>query len=130
MPIVTYLQMRERGELRPRYCNDRQLVIRETVLPQWQLNRFLYQLVGEPWHWADKLVWSDERWRRYAAKVRTFVACYGGNLAGYYELLRHPREPSVQISYFGLAPGVIGRGLGGPLLTDATDKAGAWAGDE
>lgn len=123
MPTLTYLQMFDRAEIRSRKSGDPQFSIREALLPQWKLNRFLYELVGEQWQWIDKLVWNEEEWREYAARVRTFVATYAGNIAGYYELLNHPDEPSMQISYFGLAPEFIGRGFGGPLLTDALERA-------
>jgi GNAT superfamily N-acetyltransferase len=123
---VTYLQMLSSAELRPKYCDDPRFHVRETVTPQWRLNRFLYQLVGERWHWVDKLPWTDEEWHAYAQWVRTFVALYGGNIAGYYELLRYDEQRSVQISYFGLAPEFIGRGLGAALLTHALEQAWAW----
>lgn len=126
MPTLTYLQMLSRADLRPRHSDDGLFVIRERLVPQWQLNRFLYQLVGEQWHWVDKIKWSSAEWECYVAKVRTCVATYGGNIAGYYELLRHAAEPSVQISYFGLAPEFIGRGFGPALLTDALERAWQW----
>ena len=49
-------------------------------------------------------------------------AYYDGSLAGYYEL-RRDDEGGVEIAYFGLLPGFIGRGLGGALLTSAIEDA-------
>ena len=43
-------------------------------------------------------------------------------LAGYYEL-RWDNEGGIEIAYFGLLPGWIGRGLGGALLTSAIEEA-------
>jgi len=50
----------------------------------------LYQFVGKPWGWIDKLAWSDDRWRDYVGSdnLRTWVAWHGGAIAWYYELLR------------------------------------------
>ena len=46
-------------------------------------------------------------------------------MAGWYELRRVPEDGSVEIAYFGLMPGAIGRGLGKALLGCAVRDA--WA---
>ncbi len=45
-----------------------------------------------------------------------------GESAGYFELQRHD-DGAVEIVYFGLTPGFIGRGLGGMMLTRAVREA-------
>jgi GNAT superfamily N-acetyltransferase len=118
--------MLERAALRPaRRAAD--LDVRECEVPQWELNRFLYQLVGGPWQWTDKLVWSEAQWRAWAESpdLRTWVAYHRGAVAGYYELHRQG-EGDVEIAYFGLAAGFIGRGFGGDLLTRTIESAWAW----
>jgi GNAT superfamily N-acetyltransferase len=122
-----YLHTTVASELRPRHSSDPRFVVREAVVPQWQLNRFLYFLVGEEWEWVDKRSWSDQRWRDYVASegLRTFVAFLEGNIAGYYELSRD-EAGAVEIAYLGLASQFIGRGLGAALLTDALERAWAW----
>lgn len=124
---TTYLQMMSAQELKPRPTSDPQFEIRETAVRQWQLNRFLYCFVGEPWAWVDKRQWSDEQWQSYVASedLRTFIALFGGSIAGYYELHRDD-SGSVEIAYFGLTPEFLGLGLGGALLTDAISRAWAW----
>ena len=124
---MTYLQMTAAAELRPRESPDARFEVRETIVSQWQLNRFLYFLVGEQWAWMDKRQWTDEQWQSYVAseQLRTFVALFGGSIAGYYELQRDDAQ-AVEIAYFGLAPDFIGRGFGGALLTDAISRAWAW----
>ena len=42
--------------------------------------------------------------------------------AGYFELEAQP-EATSQITYFGLLPSFIGKGIGGYLLTQAVDRA-------
>lgn len=122
--IITYLEMREAGELKPKCCDDPKFEIRECVPPQWQQNRSLYLEVGERWSWTDKRDWSDEQWREYVEtkSLRTFVGNYDGVTAGYYELLGSP-DSEVEITYFGLLPAFMGRGLGGALLTSAIQEA-------
>jgi GNAT superfamily N-acetyltransferase len=125
--VVTYLEMHSPAEFRPKWSADPQLVIREAKVRQWPLNRFLYFYVGGDWSWNDKRVWSDEQWRQYVepASLRTFVAYYGGAVAGYYELERD-NDGHVQIKYFGLTPPFVGRGLGAALLSDAITHAWKW----
>jgi GNAT superfamily N-acetyltransferase len=110
--------------LRPKRCPDPGFSIRECTVKQWQYNRFLYTTVGAQWKWTDKLTWSDDVWRAYAEAddLRTNVAYLDGSPAGYYELHTDSAR-DVQIAYFGLLPRFIGRGLGGPLLTDAIEVA-------
>ncbi|GAA3684801.1 GNAT family N-acetyltransferase [Nonomuraea antimicrobica] len=88
------------------------------VTPEYA--RFLYGLVGGPWHWTDRLGWSRRQWAEELAVQGTeFWILYGGGLPlGYVHL--HPTQEEdgthVEIRYFGLTEQAIGRGLGGRLL--------------
>jgi GNAT superfamily N-acetyltransferase len=89
-----------------------------TMVADPSFNRDLYARVGARWSWTDRLVWGDEEWAAWAARVETWVARVAGDdLAGYYELDRG--GGSVEIAIFGLLPGFERRGLGGWLLTHA-----------
>jgi GNAT superfamily N-acetyltransferase len=120
---TTFLEMRDRAQLRPKTSDEPRFRILEASVRQWELNRFLYALVGSPWGWRDKLTWTDERWKAYAESqtLRTFVGYWDGAPAGYFEL--SSAADGVEIAYFGLAPRFIGKGLGGPLLTRAIEEA-------
>ena len=124
---TTYLQMTAPADMRPRKSPDPRFDVSEAIVSQWPLNRFLYCLVGEPWAWTDKRQWTDQQWESYVTSehLRTFVARFGGSIAGYYELQRDERR-AVEIAYFGLTPEFLGRGFGGALLTDAIARAWAW----
>lgn len=106
------------------------LEIRSVEVPQFQFNRFLYQLIGEVWQWTDKLSWTDEQWTALvdSENHQTWVAYYQGAIAGYYELTKEGE--SVEILYFGLAPQFIGKGFGGYLLSSAIQSAWNWEGVE
>ena len=121
-----YLESRNGADLKPASDPGGVQVV-EARVKQWQFNRFLYQLVGSPWEWTDKLGWSDQQWREYAEadNLRTWVAWVDGSPAGYFELQLQPGN-DVEIRYFGLAPGFIGRGIGGYLLTETIRKAWDW----
>lgn len=130
-PLTTYyLQMESPDALKAKPLPDSLTVI-ECEEPQYQLNRFLYQLIGGDWEWGDLDDWSDEQWRARVESDdhRTWVAYYRGSIAGYYELHR-PDGVSTEILYFGLAPGAIGKGFGGPLLSHAIESAWRWSGTE
>lgn len=58
--------------------------------------------------------------------MRVWELLVGDESAGYFELQRHD-DGSAEITYFGLTPAFIGRGLGGPMLTHAAREAFAMA---
>lgn len=88
--------------------------------------RALYRLVGERWHWRDRLAWPDERLAAWLARadVAIWVLTAGDAPAGFFELHRH-QQGHVEIVYFGLAEPYIGRGIGGWMLGRAAEAA--WA---
>ncbi len=120
---TTYLEMTTRDQLRPKKTADTRFWICEAAVKQGAFNRFLYVFVGSAWAWHDKLSWSEAEWKAYAESdaIRTFVAYYDGSPAGYFELSL--QGETIEIAYFGLAPRFIGKGLGGPLLTEALETA-------
>ena len=127
--ITYYLEMRSTEQLRSKPLPP-ELTVVECQIKQFPFNRFLYQLVGGPWQWTDKLSLSDAQWRDLVEHPghRTWVAYHQGAIAGYYELQRVGND--VEILYFGLVEAFFGRGFGGPLLSHALASAWAWAGTE
>ncbi len=121
-----YLEMMSATELRPKPL-PAELQIIECEVPQPELNRFLYQLVGRQWEWSDLDTWSIADWQALVEQPchRTWVAYYKGAIAGYYEL-HQAADFNVEIRYFGLAPQFLSRGFGGPLLSHAIESAWAW----
>lgn len=90
------------------------------------LYRRLYADVGGPWHWHDRLAWTDARLAEHLASPAIVVweLRADGESAGFFELQRYA-DGSVEIAYFGLRPAFVGRGLGGEMLTRAAREA--WA---
>jgi GNAT superfamily N-acetyltransferase len=88
--------------------------------------RHLYTEVGGPYHWVDRLAWTDDEIAAYLADpgLELWVLRSGGEVAGYFEL-RRDGEGAVEIAYFGLLPAFVGCGLGKFLLTRAVERA--WA---
>jgi GNAT superfamily N-acetyltransferase len=120
---ITYLEMTDRAGLRRARDPEVPFLVTRAEIPSPEMNRFFYKEVGGQWLWYERLVWDDARWLQYLERpeVETWVGYLRGTLAGYFELERE--EGDVQIAYFGLLPRFIGKGLGGPLLTKAIERA-------
>lgn len=128
MPDVTiyYLEMHALDALQVKPL-PAELSVVEACVKQYQVNRMLYELVGEAWDWNDKADWTAERWRDYAEadSIRTWVATCTGSIAGYFELKKIDQHTN-ELAYFGLAGKFIGRGFGGALLSQAVIEAWQW----
>jgi GNAT superfamily N-acetyltransferase len=120
------LEMRSPADLRPAPRPDLDLRLTRAELASPEFARFLYTAVGGDWYWLDRLGWTYAQWEERLSRpgLETWAAYVCGTPAGYFEL--DPQEAgSVEIAYFGLLPGFIGKGLGGWLLTQAIERA--WA---
>lgn len=120
----TYLRMTARDQLVPARSGDVRARIERVHDCPLSFYRYLYVEVGRAYHWVDRLVWSDERWRERLVQpsLQLYLLTWAGAPAGYYELERHP-DGSVEIAYFGLLPEFLRRGLGKHLLSDAVVNA-------
>lgn len=123
VPVVTwYYEMRDPQELRPGRVG--QASVERVAAPSADLSRAFYEHVGRDWSWVGRLSWTDKEWadwvRRHGYEI--WIARVGETPAGYLELDGNPAG-DVEIAYFGLLPGYIGRGLGGQLLTAGVRRA-------
>jgi GNAT superfamily N-acetyltransferase len=86
--------------------------------------RYLYAEVGRPWHWLDRLPWSDELIVAHLSQkgLEIWMLYCDGAPAGFAELKRDA-DLSVEIAYFGLLPDFIGRRLGGAFLSAVLAEA-------
>jgi GNAT superfamily N-acetyltransferase len=119
-----YLEMRSRTALRPAKLDDASIRVERVDPCPPALWRLLYTEVGRSHHWVDRLGWSDEEIRAHLAAdgLSIWLLSVQGAPGGYFEL-RADEDGGVEIAYFGLFPGLIGRGLGGHLLTVAVETA-------
>jgi GNAT superfamily N-acetyltransferase len=122
--VRTYLELRDRESFRPARVlrDDARVVRRDRCSPEDY--RRLYRLIGGPWHWRDRLSWSDETLRAHlgSPEIGVWELLVAGESAGYFEL-RRTAPDEIELAYFGLAPLFIGQGLGGLLLTSAVEQA-------
>ncbi|HET9146496.1 MAG TPA: GNAT family N-acetyltransferase [Acetobacteraceae bacterium] len=85
--------------------------------------RDLYNRVGQPWLWWLRRMMPDEMLGRLLADPSTAIHLLrvDGEVAGFFEL-DASSWPDVNLSYFGLLPDYIGRGLGWPMLRAAIEQ--------
>ena len=86
--------------------------------------RYLYREVGRPWHWIDRLPWSDEHIRSHVSSpgIEIWLLTHDTVPAGFAELER-ATDGGVEIVYFGLLPEFIGRQAGRPFLEAIVGRA-------
>ena len=123
---IYYLEMRG-ADLHSARALPPELAIHEACIKQYQVNRMLYQLVGEDWDWNEKSNWTNTDWQAYAEadSLRTWIAYHQGSIAGFFEL-RQIDSQCNELAYFGLAAKFIGKGFGAALLSAAIIQAWQW----
>ncbi|MDT7950660.1 MAG: GNAT family N-acetyltransferase [Acetobacteraceae bacterium] len=86
--------------------------------------RYLYGTVGGPYLWWLRRTLSDAELASILRNpaVSVHVLYQGGEPAGFFELDNSPR-PTINLSYFGLMPHAVGRGLGAAFLGAAIETA-------
>lgn len=120
----TYLEMRSPNDLlAARRPQDTPRLERMEGCPA-SFFRYLYGEVGRPYHWFERLTWTDAQVQGHLADptVTLWLMTSQAAPAGYFELRAHG-DRSVEIAYFGLLPEFLGRGWGGYLLTRAVETA-------
>jgi len=89
----------------------------------FQLNKFFYKNIGKNHRWVDRLAWIDNQWIDYVSdkKVKTYVLKHKNDLAGFFELMFHPKKKEAEIAYFGLLEEYQNKKLGSYLLCKAIE---------
>ncbi len=128
----TYLEISSRQQLVPGQCPSVPATL-ERIDPcsvdAWQA---LYRQIGAPWHWHDRDAWDQSALAAHLARpeIRIFrvtvdLGSEWTDDAGFLELEWHG-DGSVEIAYIGLDQRVLGRRLGGWLVSEAVRTAFAW----
>lgn len=120
---TTYMDMREPSGFESPHIEGKPEMRRRTkVKPEEHL--MLYEAVGKDYQWVDRSIMPEEELRAILEDdlVELHTLHVDGKLAGYFELDRR-KEEDVEISYLGLLPTYIGKGLGQLLLENALELA-------
>ena len=88
------------------------------------INTQFYREVGGDWQWVDRLNWTDNQWEKWVSRenLRTWITHLGAEAAGYVEI-EIQEGGNIEIVYFGLLPLMIGKGIGGGVLSLAIREA-------
>src|SRR5436305_7312521 len=119
--VVTSLEMRARPLLRAER-SDADLTLHHVAKPDLAWFRNLFRLVGEDWIWFSRLQMDDAALAAiiHDPRVEVHVLTSGAHEAGLLELdFRNADE--CELSFFGLAPLLVGSGAGRWLMNRAIE---------
>lgn len=123
---VTFLRM-DKPPAAPAPALPAQARVEQAIRCTPMFYRFLYYMVGQDYVWWLRRTLPDAELVAIIghADVSIHVLYQDGEPAGFYELDRRAGGGAINLSYFGLLPHAIGRGLGMAFLRHAVDAA--WA---
>jgi len=86
--------------------------------------RYLYNAVGDNYHWVDRRHLDDDKLTAliHSDSVDIFAAYSKGVPAGFFEI-DDRGDGELWLAYFGVIPDFHGRGIGKWLLAEAIDEA-------
>jgi len=121
---VTYLEQSER----PVTPTPRKPLYKTALLrvenPQLHYYRYIYCLVGEPYHWFSRLKMKDAELEAIIRDDKTYIyILYVNGAPGGFAEIDAREENTHHLRFFGLAPDFIGKGLGRFFLTNVIDLA-------
>ena len=118
---VTFLEMHERQEF-PILLNESRFELLSKPVSVNEYRKYYYG-VGEKHFWLDRIVMPDDELfeKINANNVDIFLFYVDKEVAGYIEFVKEGKY--VEILYFGLMPGLIGKGYGKYFLQWVIAKA-------
>lgn len=122
---VTYLEMKENPHLvAPHPPLVEPLALMQTKRIALPFYRYLFDAVGRPYKWISRKLLSNDQLAAiiHDDLVEIFVLYLDGAPAGYFEL-NFTKMPDAEISFIGLTPEHVGKGLGSYLLKTAISRA-------
>lgn len=121
---ITYLEQTARppapSPVRPPF----KVAILRAENPPIHFYRYLYRLVGDPYHWVSRRRLGDAELAKIISNpaVYIYVLYIGGVPAGLAEVDRRKADIA-ELKFFGLAPDFLQKGLGRYFLSNVVDIA-------
>ena len=120
---VTHLEMRAPPAL---HCPKpmRQYALMRVQKPPLHFYRYLHDTIGRDYIWVSRRRMSDDALSNiiHDEEVRVYVLYVEGAPAGFFELDARSKK-TIELSFLGVMPDFIGRGLGRFLLYEAITTA-------
>ncbi|MFZ5609310.1 MAG: GNAT family N-acetyltransferase [Pseudomonadota bacterium] len=123
--VVTYMEQRRPPGGKPARLPDGASLAQVTAVDPARY-RALFRLVGGPWLWFSRLALDDAALLGvlHHPQVALYILRVDDMDAGFVELdARH--EAQVELAFLGVAPELVGRGYGRPMIAFALQEA--WA---
>ncbi len=123
---ITYLEQNERPALPLPPRPPGKIALMRAEQPPVHFYRYMYRLVGDPWHWVSRRRLSDDALAEiiHDPDVYIYLLHVSGAPAGFAEIDARA-DMACYLRFFGLAPDFTGRGLGRYFLANVIDLA--WA---
>ena len=82
-----FLELKKNKKLNPPITFPKKTKIYLDTEKNIDINKFFYRQVGKDHFWRDRLLWSDNQWRKYVnnKNLETGVMKINNNLVGFYE---------------------------------------------
>ncbi len=124
--VVTYLEMRHPPLLQSP-CPEG-IAIRKLHRPSAAEYRTVFRAVGEPWLWFSRLIIPETQLTAilHHPDVDVFFLDSGAEPQGLLEIDRR-KFPDIELTFFGLAPAMIGKGAGRYFIEYAIRHAFSFA---
>lgn len=124
--VVTYLEMRHPPSLHAP-C-PKGITVRKLAQPSVGEYRTVFRAVGEPWLWFSRMIIPEPQLTSiiHHAEVDVFFLEYDRQPQGLLEMDRR-HLPDIELTFFGLAPAMIGKGAGRFLIEYAIQHAFSFA---
>ncbi len=119
---VTFLEMHDKPKEEPSFIPNTSFKLLPKPVSVKEYRSYYYG-VGEKWQWLDRMLMPDKELAEKinAENVDIFIFYINNEPAGYAEFVNE--KSFVEIQYFGLMPGFIGKGLGKYFLQWVIAKA-------
>ena len=113
--VVTYLEMKEAPRLQA--LRPEGVSVRKMEQPAVGEYRTVFRAVGEPWLWFSRMILPETQLTAiiHHPEVDVFFLESGGRPQGLLEIDRR-HFPEIELTFFGLAPEMIGKGAGRYLI--------------
>ena len=121
---ITYLEQKSKPGLVTLPRPAMKVAILRAENPPVHYYRYLYRLVGDPYHWVSRRRLADDELAAIISNHDVYVyVLYAAGVPGGFAEIDFRSGKTAEIKFFGLAPEFVGKGLGRYFLSHVIDLA-------